>query len=67
MGITSKSQPTANTIIKMMRRGKKYRMMELVEKSGTTRQYVNFMLNKAMKDGVIKREGTRKWYVYFLK
>lgn len=67
MGITSKNQPASNTIIKLMRRGKKYRMMELVEKSATTRQYVNFMLNKGIKDGSIKREGTRKWYVYFLK
>ena len=56
-----------NTILKLMRRGKKYRLMELVEKSNTTRQYLNFVLNKYVKDGLVKREGTRKWYVYFLK
>jgi predicted transcriptional regulator len=56
-----------NTILKLMRKGKKYRLMELVEKSNTTRQYVNFVLNKYIKDGLVKREGTRKWYVYYVK
>lgn len=63
----TKSTLPQNTILKLMRRGKKYRLMELVEKSNTTRQYVNFVLNKYIKEGLVKREGTRKWYVYFLK
>jgi hypothetical protein len=53
-----------NEVIQLMRRGKKYKLMELVEKYQSSRQYVNFVLNEGIKSGIILREGTRKKYIY---
>lgn len=53
-----------NEVIQLMRKGKKYKLMELVEKYQSSRQYVNFVLNEGIKSGMIVREGTRKHYLY---
>lgn len=53
-----------NEVIQLMRKGKKYKLMELVEKYQSSRQYVNFVLNEGIKSGIILREGTRKKYIY---
>lgn len=62
----AKSNIPNNSILQLMRKGKKYKLMELVEKSQTTRQYVNYVLNRYMKTGVVKRIGSRKWYQYYI-
>lgn len=54
-----------NPILREMTKGKKYSMMTLVAKVATTRQYVNYLLNKGVNEKQIKREGTRKWYLYY--
>jgi len=59
-----KTRIKTNAIILLMRRGKKYKLMELVEEYQASRQYVNFVLNEGLKSGIIVREGERKKYLY---
>ena len=53
-----------NPILKLMRKGKPYQLMELTKNLKVTRQYVNFMLNQGLKDKTLIREGTRRYYLY---
>ena len=56
-----------SSVYRHMRKGKKYRLRDLMDELKVTRQAVNQSLNNDIKNGFTIREGTRKWYIYTIK